>query len=615
MASSQAPITTPVATVSTVSLSRIVIEEGFNPRAEIDPVAQKKLEHSIEQRGILQPVLVDPREDGDYTLVDGHRRIQAAAQLGLMEIPISIRPSQEDGDNLVDAVVANQLHAHLNPLEEALACRRLFDTRLTRKEVAVKLEMTQATVKDRLEILELPEYVWPKVANGVIPLSAVKTLIKVAKVHPELVHSLVAAVLETEGNEEPYTWTEIAEQPLAIAVQSSQSLPAGVFQTATSYPLESFSLSEKATADLVAYTKLTGGAITAMRFTSELVEQARLLGAAHSFGWGLLIVGQDVGDRLAEDYIAHVLKQERARQRREHKTDTQPNAVESHGDASDGQPVREESAAEQEWRHQQEAKAERQAQQETRDRASAYNLDLGVLAFKHLVRLKVDEQVLRILAAVDLGGDLRGIAARGARLALPGWVTQTQQRNGKTKTTYIDPNEAEARASVFLQDAQSAGDIAGRSIALIALASLADEDAIARTRRSMHQLSFSGPWARQAERDLHAIVRDRIKEGQLPALDAILTKRLAAAEKAAREGEEARAARVRLENLGELTELDETTLDAALSDAELAWGKYDLKTHELRARVKAERARLATSAESDDDSHTSDADEEEVQDD
>lgn len=122
-----------------------------------------------------------------------------------------------------------------------------------------------------------------------------------ANVHPELIHSLVAAVLETEGNEEPYTWTEVAEQPLAIAVQNSESLPTGVFQTATSYPLESFSLSEKATADLAAYTKLTGGAITAMRFTSELVEQARLLGAAHSFGWGSLIVGQDVGDRLAED--------------------------------------------------------------------------------------------------------------------------------------------------------------------------------------------------------------------------------------------------------------------------------------------------------------------------
>ena len=94
--------------VNTVPLARIVIEEGFNPRTEIDLGGQRRLEHSIEQRGILQPVLVDPREDGEYVLVDGHRRIQAAAKLGLLEIPISIRASQDEGDNLIDAVVANR---------------------------------------------------------------------------------------------------------------------------------------------------------------------------------------------------------------------------------------------------------------------------------------------------------------------------------------------------------------------------------------------------------------------------------------------------------------------------------------------------------------------------
>lgn len=87
------------------------------PPAREGLLEQRRLEHSIEQRGILQPVLVDPRDGGDYVLVDGHRRIQAAAKIGLMEIPISIRQSQDEGDNLIDAVVANQLHAHLNLLD------------------------------------------------------------------------------------------------------------------------------------------------------------------------------------------------------------------------------------------------------------------------------------------------------------------------------------------------------------------------------------------------------------------------------------------------------------------------------------------------------------------
>ncbi len=550
-----------------------------------------------------------------YVLVDGHRRIEAAAKLGLMEVPISIRSSREDGDNLVDAVLANQLHAHLNPLEEALACRRLLSTRLSRKEVAAKLEMTQATVKERLTILELPEELWPKVASGEVPLLAVKALVQVAKIHEDLARGAIAAVLDATGDDEPYTWPEVAKSPLEIAVNQIETLPPGVFRSGSEYPLDSFSISEKAAADLAAYTKLTGRELTSVRFDHDDVEQARLLGAAHSFGWGWLIVGQDVGDRLIEDGIVKALKQERANQRRERQEESARGAgAQEQNDNGDAQPATQQSAAEQEWRRQQDAKAERQAQQEERDRAIRYNLDLGVLAFKHLLKIKVDEPLLRILASVNIGGDLRGLATRGARLALPGWVTQTQQRNGKTKTAYLDPNAAEDRASVFLQDAHSAAEVAGRSLTLIALASLIDEDAIARTHRSNYTVSFSGPWARQAERDLHAIVRDHIKEGQLPTLDEILDERLADAKQAARHDEEVQAARVRLDGLGELADLDDEALDRVLEDAVLAWGSYSQKTYQLRAQVNTERQRREGLAESESDSHASEDNGEEVKD-
>jgi ParB/RepB/Spo0J family partition protein len=591
MANSQTAAAAPAPSVNTVPLARIVIEEGFNPRTEIAPGEQRRLEHSIEQRGILQPVLVDPREDGDYVLVDGHRRIQAAAELGLLEIPISIRASQDEGDNLIDAVVANQLHAHLNPLEEALACRRLLDTRLNRKEVAAKLEMTQATVKERLAILELPEALWPKVASGHIPLLAVKALVQTSKIHPDLARAAAAAVLDATGDDEPYTWAEVADSPLAVAVNHIDALPAGVFRAGSAYPLESFSIGERAAADLAAYTELTGETLTTVRFDHDDLEVARLLGAAHNYGWGSLIVGQDVGDRLVEDNLAKALKQEQARLRRERQDQNAREAdPQTEGD-TEGQSARQESAAEQEWRHEQEAKAARQAEREERDRAIQYNLDLGVLALKHLLKIKIDEQVLRILASVHVTGDLRGLATRGARLALPGWLTQTRQRNGKLKTDYLAPEEAEHRAAVFLQDAEGVSDIAGRSLTLLALASLADENAIARSRRSLYGLSFKGPWARQAERDLHAIVRERIKEGQLPALDELLSERLAEAEQAARHDEEVQAARVRLEHLGAVADLDEQARERALQDAALAWGLYSQKTHQLREQLQDARER------------------------
>jgi len=501
-----------------------------------------------------------------------------------MEIPISIRASQDDGDNLIDAVLANQLHAHLNPLEEALACQRLLDTRLNRKEVAAKLEMTQATVKERLAILELPEKLWPKIANGEIPLLAVKALVQLAKIHPDLVDGAVAAVLDVTEDEEPYTWAEVAKSPLELAVNHIEDLPAGVFRSGSAYPLDSFLISEKASADLAAYGKLTGRELTSVRFDHEDVEQARLLGAAHSYGWGWLIVGQDVGDRLIEDGIAKAVKQERTRQSRERQAQKARENDPQPQDAAEGEPGRAGGDAEQG------AKAQRQAEREERERAVQYNLDLGVLALKHLLTIKVDEQVLRILASVHLAGDLRGLASRGARLALPGWPTQARQRNGKLKTSYLEPEEAEHRAGVFLRDADGPGDIAGHSLTLLALASLADENAIAQSRRSRYWLTFKGPWARQAERDLHAIVRERIKEGQLPALDEILSERLAEAEQAARHDEEVAAARVRLAQLGELASLDEEAREQGLQDAVLAWGSYSQKTYQLRAQIEAARA-------------------------
>jgi hypothetical protein len=528
-----------------------------------------------------------------------------------MQIPIVIRASREDSDNLVDAVLENQLHARLNPLEEALACRRLLETRLSRKEVAAKLEMTQATVKERLAILELPEELWPRVANGAIPLLAVKALVRAANVHQELARNAVAAVLDASEDDEPYTWAEVADSPLAVAVNHTDVLPDGVFRSGASYPVDAFTLSEKATADLAAYTKLTGRQLTSVRFDEQDVEQARLLGAAHHFGWGWLIVGTDVGARLIEDGIAKLLTQERARQRRERQQQNARQVPASGQDSGEGEPARQESAGEQEWRRDQDAKAQSQAAREEQERAVQYNLDLGVLALKHLVRLKVDEQVLRILASVHVTGDLRGLASRGARLALPGWPTQTRQRNGRLKTTYLDPEQAEQRAAVFLTDAEGAGDIAGRSLTLLALASLVDETAIARSRRSTYQLTFKGPWARQAEHDLYTIIRERIKEGQLPALDEVLSKRLAEAQHAARLEQDRQDARVRLEQLRPLAELDEEALQGAVRDGILGWGAYDQKTHQLRAQVRGEEERRAT-PDSPEEAPAEDSDEQEV---
>jgi ParB family chromosome partitioning protein len=596
-----------------IPLSKIVVAEGFNPRGEVHEDAELlALAETMRQRGCLQPIRVRATATGDYVLIAGARRYRAAALAALTQIPAAVVPVSPAGEServelLVDAMVENELRSDLNPLQRALGYQAMIDGGLSIRGVAERLggktrrASREQRIKEHLAILALPEDLRTLVAGERIPLLAIKALVGLCRVHEDLARSAVAAVLDAGEHSEPYTWSEIVAEPLAIAVSNLQELPAGLFNTARSYPLECFTLGEKAQKDLAAYEKLTGGRISAIRFTRDLREQAGVLGAMHDCGWSAIIAGQDVGDRLAEDYIAATLKAERARARRERQSQTQATTTSSNGSGADREPVAQESEEEREERRSHEAKVEREAQQEQRERAIRFNLELGVLAFKHLSRIKVEERVLRILASVDLGGSLRGIATRGARLALPGWVTQTTQRNGNTKTTYLDDHEATGKALEFLQGAQSPGDIAGRTLTLIALAALGDEDAIAASRRSHYTLSFNGAWAARAERDLHAIVRERIQEGQLPALDDALSQRMANDETDAH-----------LEVIGaRLQQLSESELDDAVADAERAWGPHSVKTYDLRDQIRPERDRrngldTNTQAEQDDASEQSD---------
>jgi len=140
----------------------------------------------------------------------------------------------------------------LDPVEEARAMARLIDSGLTRRGVAQKLSLPQARVRERLGLLELGEGLLPKVADGTIPLAAVKALVELAKVHPELPARAVARVLEGEASEDPYgeqwTWKDVQHNALEVAIAGEDELPVGVYLAYRSYALECFTLSDKARA-------------------------------------------------------------------------------------------------------------------------------------------------------------------------------------------------------------------------------------------------------------------------------------------------------------------------------------------------------------------------------
>ena len=82
-------------------------------------------------------------------------------------------------------MIANQLRSQLSPLEEARVCRRLrTEHGLTLKGIAQHLQLKQARVRERLQILELPESLWPRISSGEIPVGAVAALVAIAKIAP-----------------------------------------------------------------------------------------------------------------------------------------------------------------------------------------------------------------------------------------------------------------------------------------------------------------------------------------------------------------------------------------------------------------------------------------------
>ncbi len=601
--------THPTVTLREIPLSAITVANGFNPRGEVIEDAElQQMAATMRERGCLTPIRVRAVEEtGEFVLIAGERRYRAAALAALTTLPAVVQ-SGGTGDEveyldlLTDAMIENESREDLDPVQRARGYQAMIDGGLTVRGVAERLGgrtkrgSREKRIKEHLLILKLPEKLRNLVADQTIPLFAVKTLVELAEIHEELANAALTATKEPDYD--AYSWQDVVERPLEIAVNCIEELPAGIYSTGSSYPISQFSLSEKANKDLLAYSKLTGGGeITDVRFPRELLEPARLLGAVLDVGWFALIVGQDVACRLAEDYIAFVLKEARARDRRE-KAHVRPNLAKStavdSASAAAREPAGSTGNSDRELSEADKAAAKRKAQQAEREQATKFNLELGVLAYKHLPKLKVDERLLRIVASVDLSGSLGKIATRGARLALPTWVEETQQKNNKTKMVYLDSWEAGRKARSFLEGASGASEIAGRAFTLIALASLTDEKAVAQSNRSFYTLTFHGPWATQAKRDLNAIVRERIKEGQCAALDLLLAERITKDEAEAETEVQAAEARARVEETSaRISELTEEQLDQLLEDAETAWGDYSIDKTRIVQAVAADRERRA----------------------
>jgi ParB family chromosome partitioning protein len=135
------------------------------PRSLIDPARLAELAASIQQSGMVQPILVR-RAGGRYQIIAGERRWRAAQQLGLATVPVTVREVPDD--RLLElALVENIQREELSPLEEAAAFQRLQEElRLTQEEVARKVGRDRSTVANTVRLLRLPREVKDLITAG-----------------------------------------------------------------------------------------------------------------------------------------------------------------------------------------------------------------------------------------------------------------------------------------------------------------------------------------------------------------------------------------------------------------------------------------------------------------
>jgi ParB family chromosome partitioning protein len=136
------------------------------PRRRFDAEAASGLADSVRAQGVLQPVVVRPREAGGWELIAGERRWRAARAAGAATVPALVREA-DDRDSLLLALVENVAREQLSAVEEARAYAVLLDEfGLALGEVAERVGRSKPSVSNRVRLLELPADVLALVEEG-----------------------------------------------------------------------------------------------------------------------------------------------------------------------------------------------------------------------------------------------------------------------------------------------------------------------------------------------------------------------------------------------------------------------------------------------------------------
>ena len=163
-----APESTTVETPSGSSPKQVAVDRittsPFQPRRSFDEAKIDELASSIRNQGIIQPLIVRPKNDG-FELIAGERRWRAAMRAGLSHVPVVVRDAS-DHEAMQIALVENLQREDLNSIEEANGYRRLQEEfHWSQEEMAEKVGKSRPAIANSMRLLTLPSEVQQEIVG------------------------------------------------------------------------------------------------------------------------------------------------------------------------------------------------------------------------------------------------------------------------------------------------------------------------------------------------------------------------------------------------------------------------------------------------------------------
>lgn len=145
------------------------------PRKHFDEEKLEELASSIDQHGLIQPIVLRKLGKG-YEIVAGERRWRASRIVGLKQVPCIVK-ELTDEENMLLAIIENMQREDLNPIEEAEGLKQMIDTYgLTQEQVSYSVGKSRPYITNSLRLLKLPEKVQELTASGDISMGHARAL-------------------------------------------------------------------------------------------------------------------------------------------------------------------------------------------------------------------------------------------------------------------------------------------------------------------------------------------------------------------------------------------------------------------------------------------------------